>query len=719
MMHFTSRFLVLAITKAKADFFANRDGITVEEVEKISQSDPTPSGSFTSWLCNIYKVDKDMALIQSLAEPLKGFIKICNNPEFPKEKKDIGQYTPESLLELTGNPRNFRKNLSQKGLEKLIMDEGVPGAELVWNARGFKMWKVSNPRYARFLSSNTSWCTAQFGYSNDYCSKGFLYPVYFKNKPLAQGYQSESDTSIQFLNKEDHEIELSLPEMQLMLETIDLPVMKNFEVKTLNSNRLDRLLSEQGEQGIEAAKKLSLHSGNQNATFHTAYWLARNKKQWWIEGLETLLDSPARLKRIILETPVETVAKIKEQNPALAKEICYEFTTNQYFEDRSHMGYIMALGGEISKEIVDAYVQELLSSPTDFGEVPEITAGVAERAMRQPDSTMVILLEKNSNNPGLVEAAMYVWREFKHKAEWKCPLVTNQPEYQQRMEEVKAAVKKPVEGMKIVPGPDYTESVPAGTIGTIIAVRSVRDGYDVDVEWETGDIEYDLMTSSKLGFFSLSAAPGTRRQERISVKITNKNIEIGDSVTPSDQWSKTDTVPMGSIGTVTDIETGDSELKLSVDWTGTISDPDLLERYSRRGSGFFAYRFNKLMDVDIDTEGRMYDQNGDEVDKNGKKVKPPTQDTEHFAELENNQRIRIGGRDCRVRDGVHGYYLEEGEYLIAEVLNQQGVQYSDTAKHGYAEEVSGEASNTGCRSPELSLEGLTKLANALYAALGE
>ena len=50
MARFTARFLVLAITKAKAEFFAKQFGLEVAEVEEVSKCDPTPASSLTGWL---------------------------------------------------------------------------------------------------------------------------------------------------------------------------------------------------------------------------------------------------------------------------------------------------------------------------------------------------------------------------------------------------------------------------------------------------------------------------------------------------------------------------------------------------------------------------------------------------------------------------------------------------------------------------------------------
>ena len=718
-MKFTARFLILAIPKSKANFLAKQCGITVEEVEKVSESDPSPTSAFTGWLCHIYKTDKDIPLVESLFEPLKNFIKICHNPEFPKEKRDIGRYTPEELLTLTGNPRAYRRNLSQKGIEKLIMEEGVPGAELIWNAKGFKMWKVSNPRYARFLSSNTSWCTAQVSYSEDYCSKGHLYPIYFKNKPLVQGYQSQRSTDIEFLNKEDHQIDLTQPEILFMLQSITHPIMRNFEAKTLNSDKLDELIRK-GEDGITTAKQLAFHSQNAQAIASVTKALQKGKEEWWVEGLEFLLDYPALMKRVILnESSVDGAEKLAKLDPVLAKEIAYELQAENYFVAKS-IPWLIALGGEVSEETKKEAMENLLENPEKFGNSTFFAKLVNDMVMSynfaegsaRTSGKLASLLTLNSGNESLIPAAMHLWREFKHSNAWQCKLVLDQPEYTERMAAIKEAITAPNYGKKVVPGPDFEGDVPNGTQGTITGVVPEENGFTCTVEWDNG-VTGEVMIAPKLGYYGLSRSSGSR--EPIKILVADVPLKVGDTVSPSPDWKRTQIVPMGSYGIVTDVENREAgrETLIQVDWDHEL--PRWEE--SRDWDGFYAHRLVKVMNVEIDADGTMYNEEGKEVDKKGEVITPLSLDsTGKYTRLIPDDSVKIGGGWYEVRDGADGtVYLMNAAELIFSVLGDD----DEEAKHLYAESVSGEHSNRGKRSPELSPEGLAKLANALIAVIGE
>jgi len=716
-MRFTARFLILAITKAKAEFFAKQYKLDVREVEEVAKCDPSPTSAFTSWLCNAYRTDRDMTKIEALTEPLKAFMKMTNNPEFPKDKKDIGKYTPESLLKLTDSPRAYRRNLSQKGIEKLIMEEGVPGAELVWNARGFKMWKVSNPRYAQFLSSNTGWCTAQPGYSTDYCSKGHLYPVYFQNKPLAQGYQSQRDSSVAFLNKEDNPVSLSDPAIALMLESIQHPIMKAFEVKTLNEDRLDRLVDETVEGEI-TAKKLSLSSKNAQAIYFTTKALANKNDEWWIEGLEALLDYPALLKQLIFNHSVSMVSKIHQQDPNLAEEIVYELQANEFLTS-DHMDRWLALGAEVPPEVLDSYIEELINSPKDFGGVKFVSDALNAKVLTFTPRTPRIdittrrletLFKGNPKNMDILPAALHIWKEIKHKNAWDIPQLKEQAEYQQRMAAIKTAVMKPIVGTEVTPGPDYEGNAAPGTKGTIIEVKKEGEDYAANVKWED-DSNEELIVSKEMGYYSLSRAAGAREPGWLPVK---SHLKVGDHVIPSEHWEKQNIVPDGTIGIVTELTDGGD--MAVVEWQDLPAD-----RVERAQMGaFYTRRFKKVIPIETDAQGNKFNADGEQIDDTGRPTnkEPIIPATGPYTELNaGHDPISIGGAMRRILEVDNGcVYLSGGADLIARVL---GGDENTEARHRYAEDVSGENSDRTKTSPELSPEGLAKLANALIAELGE
>ena len=282
------------ISEAKKNFIAKQFKLTPEEVVSISEADPTPKKSYTAWLAKVLSQssgtpEQQMAQIRSLTEPLTRFIRLLNSPGFPADKRDIGQYTAKDLLDLVGDERKYRRNLSDTEIQRLIMKDGLPGAKVVWDSGGFKMWEVTNSKYARFLSSNTSWCTAQPGHSKSYCTSGALYPIYYLGKPFAQGHMNNETSNMEFLDKDDDQIDVLDDLTVQMIETIQNPIMDNFKRKVYSVTSVRSRLQEDYSQTGKVDPKfrsMALASGNLGVIAEVCRY------EWWDEGWDILLDHP-------------------------------------------------------------------------------------------------------------------------------------------------------------------------------------------------------------------------------------------------------------------------------------------------------------------------------------------------------------------------------------------------------------------------------------------
>ena len=143
MAMFLSRLLIAELRVDQINAFKKQFQLTDEQIKVCNDADPSPKGTYSRWLCQVYTQTKGkdpvkLKAVQDLTEPLKKYMKLCNNPDFPKDKKDIGQFTPDTLLKLVGNERRYLRNLSPSAIEKLLKSEGLPGAKIIWSGGGFK-----------------------------------------------------------------------------------------------------------------------------------------------------------------------------------------------------------------------------------------------------------------------------------------------------------------------------------------------------------------------------------------------------------------------------------------------------------------------------------------------------------------------------------------------------------------------------------------------------
>jgi hypothetical protein len=466
-----------AVTDSKKNFLAKQYKLDPEVVAKIAEYDPTLKGTFVAWLVNVYsKEGENLNLIASLTEPLTRFVKLTNNPNFDSAKKDIGKYTSKQLLDLVGDERKFRRNLSDKEIERLIMKEGIPGAELIWDGGGFKMWKVTNSKYARFLSSNTSWCTAQPNYSKNYCISGTLYPIYYLGKPFAQGHIDGTDGSLEFLDVHDNAINLENEEVVKMLEVINVPIMDALRRRILGSAYLKRAIENSFDEQnltpevLKHYQDLVLKSGNlQSIAMVCRYG-------WWDEGWDILLDHP--------DLFVETVKNIKpgvlDNHPEITEEVLSYYTPEnidvrdcRQFVDMGRTDFLVDMlfkgalkdYSNIGPDYWPDYVREAVRAEIlkRLGTMPELTEDVSNAIARL--------------NEGEVQIAY--WKKFVNKPKREWSRLTRFEEYNIVNDKFKKFPLTLSVGQTVTIGPDSKEATKIGKI-------TEADGVSYKVTWEDG-----------------------------------------------------------------------------------------------------------------------------------------------------------------------------------------------------------------------------------------
>ncbi len=683
-------FRLMALTQSKKDFLANQYKMEPEVIEEIAGYDPSPNNAYTAWLCKVVKEGKSVSELAALKEPLKKFMKLINSPEFPKEKRDIGKYSPEDLLNLVGSERAYRLNLSQKEIEKLIMKEGLPGAKMIWNSGGFKMWHVTNPKYARFLSSNTSWCTAQPTYSVSYCEKGGLYPVYFHDKPIAQGHVGFKG-ELTFLNKEDNNVSLLDPLIMGMLETIQLPVMQDFKKKIVNDNNIENAVEvlKDDPEKLAELKNLIWKEG----TPRNILSFIEMAREVWLEGLERLLDHPALLWSAVRGLG-NKARLIREQSPELAQEIIYELRASDMLPEGSEGSKVLfQLAKEPSDSDLKSMMITFIDDHADVGsDWPRLFNLVTSEIEASPEDepTYAIkdlqrFLEANEEYPSAKPSILAFWKKFK-KDQWPTmeSIIGDDPDYKQRISDIRTSIKIPVAQMRVLPGPDYpNKGEDKSGVITEVEKSMTQSGsrlYKVQVQWDNGETEsLDIYP----GHFPLrqSTAQSTKLV-KVPIKRGEHPLEVGDKVVPNRHSSR---YGREEEAVVTKIEgdPADDEVLIYVRWPNGEED-----------GGWYDWRFDRLVE-EVDT------------------YTPPLS----HQDLKVGSIFTLEGRSYVVRSGD-----EEGKVWVPEmrdIIRRVISSNSDAAVHDYVEEVAGETYPMGKMNPEISLEGMILLINALINKLGE
>lgn len=305
MLKFISKLLIQAakISDAKLKLMEERYRLSMEQLKEVGDLDPSPNGVYFEWLC---KQKKKEGLPDDITELLKEFTKLKNNPSFSKSK-DINTYTVQDLAGLIRNQRHLIRQLTDKELTRRILKDGLPGAKLIWNKDGWKCWQVTNPRYAMILGSNTGWCTAHQNHAESYCQKGPLFPIYFEDKPYAQGHVNGEGFVI--LDKEDDQISVNDPHLMDLLR-IDIPPMKMFQNYIANKINLNSIT----DQNQAIVRELILETSS--IVLLQKYL----RRFFWEDGWELLMDlNPDMAAQLVSE--YDDVQSLLMDHPSTLSEI--------------------------------------------------------------------------------------------------------------------------------------------------------------------------------------------------------------------------------------------------------------------------------------------------------------------------------------------------------------------------------------------------------------
>ena len=557
MAIFLSRLLIAALRQDQTNSLKKQFDLTDEQILACNEADPSPKGTYSRWLCQVYAQTPGakpakLKAVEALKTPLSQFMRLCNNPEFPKDKRDIGQYSPTTLMELVGNQRRYLRNLSPKAIEKLVKTEGLPGAKIIWDGGGFKMWYVTNYKYAMILGSGTHWCTAaNEGYASSYSLQGGLYITYYNGKPFLQGHSYGG--SIDLLNVDDHQPNFFSPEMVLWLKTVEHPIIGVF--RRLCDSRLSNVLEDLDKKELkaneQAIKEYALDSDN----LATVKDVIR-AKIWWPEGWELLIDSPNYLVNALQAyNPKEICKKLKKQPFAtdIAK-VCLE-------NNLLHYALMLNLdnGPELLAEMV---LSNKLQSIEQLDKAT--SAEVDEEGVRQ--------IEKMQNNYALLEnegnvallgpkSVFEYWQRFVNQ-EWPEmeSVIGDNPKYKKRcdlLSSIRRSLRKLKVGDSVVPGPDCEEVFKQGV------VKEINDGIvTVIIKGE------DKKFTQKRTRFDLQKAETGKVHYVVSIEPMPPDYRFknGDKVIPGGYFTGVEDI--GEYGTITDGAEGANQGRalLTIEW---------------------------------------------------------------------------------------------------------------------------------------------------------
>jgi hypothetical protein len=545
-----SKLFLAALNESKRNFLAKQFKLTPEKVESISNYDPSPNNAYSAWLCKVYR---DMGAegagqLSKYTEPLKKFMKLMNSPDFPKDKRDIGKYTASDLMDLVGSERRMRHNLSEREIERQIMNEGLPGAKVVWKGGGFQMWAVTNARYARFLSSSTSWCTAQPDYSTRYTTSGTLYPIYYLGKPFIQGYIEHKGSGIEFLDVKDNHVNFKDPIVLQMFDTIKMPQLATFCKYKLGKDEVYNIIEGNNVDEETLSKLRDLLFDTDNIMGIQGYLISDSSDELWEDGYEILLDFPQIMLRTIKSVPTGTLLKLKNEYPELAHDIAIEISTAGN-NDRNLPGIIMTLmGDKHGLSLIPSLVTSCMEQGTPLNETitnnPTFLAKVIEvvtnkiKSMEERSSNVAEFLEYNKEIEPLKPCILQYWRKFVKK-QWSelGDVLNDVPEYQERVELVKPFPRSLRVGARVTLGPDYQGDIPAGSIGEIVEIDSPK----ITAKFEGGKLE-DFIYDWRNGEFQL--IPYFDQTEKwVVMDPLPERLEVGQKVVIGPDWREDERSP--------------------------------------------------------------------------------------------------------------------------------------------------------------------------------
>lgn len=170
-------------TPRKIEILQKEMGLSPEQVEMCIDADPSPNQTdFVVWIARNLK-DGAIRLPedrQKIHTQLAQFIKLRNSPRFTGNR-DINSYTPAQLWQLVDDG-----DYSKKEQSRAPRSQGGPGAKLILDSEGVKVFEVTSPDALVDLSSGTNWCTTQEGHAEEYLEHGPNYVIYVHDQPCAQ-----------------------------------------------------------------------------------------------------------------------------------------------------------------------------------------------------------------------------------------------------------------------------------------------------------------------------------------------------------------------------------------------------------------------------------------------------------------------------------------------------------------------------------------------------
>lgn len=518
-----SKLLIALLKQDEVNSIKKQYGLTKEQILVCNEADPSSKNTYTRWLCKAYRdtegteAEKENS-VTKLKAPLTQFMKLVNSPEFPKEKRDIGKYTVEALLAIVGNQRRYLKQLSPTAIEKLIKTEGLPGAKIVWDGNGFRMWYITNFEYAMILGSNTHWCTAS---SRDYAIKyttqgGGLYIIYLNGKPYCQGHFDVGDW--EFLDVNDKCPNLLDSEVQRMFTAIQHPIMAIF--KKICDGKFAGWIDNFSNEELEEKKTQLITYAEDSQNILTVGPIV--KKIWWPEGWELLLDSPNFLLKALDGLSSDLKRRLRDSDlTEEVADICMK---------KGRGEWALFFGGptQIQKYVASVFNGDDATSGNVFRSLSAETKEEIEKEGIRYVSEMTSPISLNTANT--LDNLQYLgkkvllayWSKFLNR-KWDIyhRLLQAFPEYGDRVNQL-ARVRRKIEGLSegdmVEPGPDCPSKFAKGQIVSI-------DGISVVVKLKEGNLQ-TFVQNDERGIYQLQKV-GNEELKYFPIVIIDKTEETG------------------------------------------------------------------------------------------------------------------------------------------------------------------------------------------------
>ena len=240
-------------TDKKIEFLVDKYKVSQDDVELAIAADPTEN-LYVEWLIRMMRSSRLQlpAQTQDIRTALDKFNQTKNSPAFREQHSpDINRWIPEELLQLFIEQNLHEEQKSETKKEKDVLNEGGPGAAIIFKNGPWKVFDVTTPDMAVFLGSNSHWCTTQKSTARDYLKSGHLYIIMKDNKPWGQYHKNENgqwdDGEETFMDVNDRTFEDSLSkDLRAFLAVCPLDIFDNFrkEESNIESHQVGLALSE-------------------------------------------------------------------------------------------------------------------------------------------------------------------------------------------------------------------------------------------------------------------------------------------------------------------------------------------------------------------------------------------------------------------------------------------------------------------------------------------